>query len=204
MPNVEHSTLTGASLHEPKGVASAPANRVYVSNGAGSGNWAQVTNSVLADSTKGFEKQFFHIQDQKANNTHGGTFTSGAWQTRTLNTVLTNEISGSLASNQFMLPAGTYYIEASAPGMQVSTHKIRLQNISDGTTTFVGTSEYSNNFASYTQSRSYVAGKFNIASTKTFEIQHRCSTTQNTHGFGQASNFGVNEVYTDVKIWKVE
>jgi hypothetical protein len=34
-----HSSLTGADLHEPKGVASAAANQVYVSDGAGSGAW---------------------------------------------------------------------------------------------------------------------------------------------------------------------
>lgn len=48
--------------------------------------------------------------------THGGTFTAGAWRTRDLNTVLTNTISGaSLSNNQITLPAGKYYVEASAP-----------------------------------------------------------------------------------------
>ena len=36
---VEHSALTGSSLHEPKGVASATAGKVYVANGSGSGAW---------------------------------------------------------------------------------------------------------------------------------------------------------------------
>lgn len=35
----EHSTLTGANLHEPKGVENASAGQVYVANGAGSGTW---------------------------------------------------------------------------------------------------------------------------------------------------------------------
>jgi len=34
-----HSTLTGADLHEPKGVSIATANTVYVADGAGSGSW---------------------------------------------------------------------------------------------------------------------------------------------------------------------
>lgn len=42
MANVAHSTLTGAELHEPKGVATAPAGTVYVANGSGSGSWADV------------------------------------------------------------------------------------------------------------------------------------------------------------------
>lgn len=37
-----HSTLTGADLHEPKGVAAASADKVYVSDGAGSGSWTNV------------------------------------------------------------------------------------------------------------------------------------------------------------------
>ncbi len=34
-----HRNLTGADLHEPKGVASAAAGTVYVANGSGSGSW---------------------------------------------------------------------------------------------------------------------------------------------------------------------
>lgn len=37
MANVAHSTLTGANLHEPKGVAAAAAGKVYITDGAGSG-----------------------------------------------------------------------------------------------------------------------------------------------------------------------
>lgn len=39
MPNVSHANLTGANLHEPKGADAAAANKVYLSNGAGSGAW---------------------------------------------------------------------------------------------------------------------------------------------------------------------
>lgn len=39
MANVQHSALTGAELHEPKGAATASAGEVYVANGAASGVW---------------------------------------------------------------------------------------------------------------------------------------------------------------------
>lgn len=39
MANVLHSALTGAELHEPKGIASAVNHTVYVANGAGSGSY---------------------------------------------------------------------------------------------------------------------------------------------------------------------
>lgn len=41
----EHSTLTGASLHEPKGVAGASSGQAYIANGAGSGSWTTVTTA---------------------------------------------------------------------------------------------------------------------------------------------------------------
>ena len=38
----EHNTLTGSSLHEPKGVAAASADEVYIADGAGSGAWSEI------------------------------------------------------------------------------------------------------------------------------------------------------------------
>ena len=34
MANVNHSTLTGSFLHEPKGVAAAGSGTVYIANGS--------------------------------------------------------------------------------------------------------------------------------------------------------------------------
>lgn len=44
-----HASLTGADLHEPKGVASATSGQVYVADGAASGSWSQpfVTTASL-------------------------------------------------------------------------------------------------------------------------------------------------------------
>lgn len=205
MANVEHNTLTGAALHEPKGVAAAAANRVYVSDGAASGSWTTVSNSVLASTAKAFQAQLLHVVDQKATGTAGGDFTTGDWRTRVLNTERTNEISGaSVSSNQITLPAGTYFIQASAPANKVTDHKTRLRNITDGTTTLVGTSE--NNITASTgdtMTRSHINGRFTIAGTKVFEIQHRCDNTVNGDGFGRASGYSEVEIYTDVMIWKV-
>ncbi|MBK9322713.1 MAG: hypothetical protein IPM97_07165 [Bdellovibrionaceae bacterium] len=72
------------------------------------------------------------IVDEKPANTAGGTFTSGSWQTRTLNTTRFNTIPGaSLASNQITLPAGTYYVRAVAPTGEPSVweHKAILYNV---------------------------------------------------------------------------
>ena len=42
-----HASLTGAQLHEPKGVAAASASTVYVADGAGSGAWSAVPSAAL-------------------------------------------------------------------------------------------------------------------------------------------------------------
>jgi len=46
MADVEHRDLTGADLHEPKGVASAAADSVYAADGAGSGAWTDVSSLI--------------------------------------------------------------------------------------------------------------------------------------------------------------
>ncbi len=46
MTNKAHSTLTGSDLHEPKGVSSATAGQVYISNGSGSGTWTDTGATI--------------------------------------------------------------------------------------------------------------------------------------------------------------
>jgi len=43
----EHNTITDPELHEPKGVAAASSQQVYVSDGAGSGDWRYIPHSSL-------------------------------------------------------------------------------------------------------------------------------------------------------------
>lgn len=48
MANVTHASLTGADLHEPKGVATATNNQVYVSDGASSGAWTNRQHILIS------------------------------------------------------------------------------------------------------------------------------------------------------------
>ena len=159
-------------------------------------------DNTFASAQGKFESQLLHVRDEKANNTGGGTFTSGAWQTRTLNTSLTNEISGaSLSSNQITLPSGTYFINALATADAVRAHKIKLRNITDSSDTLIGVNTYSGNDAIDSQTTtSFLRGRFTISAQKTFELQHRCQTSST---YGLVGNFSTVEVYADVQIWKV-
>ena len=141
------------------------------------------------------------IKDVKTSGTAGGTATAGSYQTRTLNTL--EDPSGivtSLSSNQFTLPAGTYVIEASAPAQYVTAHKIKVRNITDSTDQIIGSSERAENSGPVVTTRSNAFGRFTIAASKTFEIQHRVQNTKSTDGFGNPSSFSDSEIYTIVKI----
>jgi len=150
-----------------------------------------------------FGSALLHVRDEKSSGTDGGTFTNAAFRTRTLNTVMTNEISGaSLTSNQIILPTGTYYIDATLPAFDVDTHKGKLRNVTDSSDVLIGTSEQAVDGGAFC-TRTSITGRFTISAQKTFEIQHRSAGTQTNNGFGTSSSFSVVEVYTDVQIWKV-
>ena len=51
MANVEHSALTGSSLHEPKGTAAASSGSTYVANGSGSGTWQPIHKHLAVATT---------------------------------------------------------------------------------------------------------------------------------------------------------
>jgi hypothetical protein len=152
------------------------------------------------------------IKDVKASGTEGGTFTSGVYQTRVLNTLQDpTGIVTSLASNQFTLPAGRYYIEAVAPASSLtatapSNHKAKLRNITDSSDVIIGSSMRLslNNAGTAGTNASVIHGVVDISSPKVFELQHRCAVTTGTSGFGIAAGFGDDEVYSTVKITKIK
>jgi len=146
--------------------------------------------------------QIAYLKDVKASGVDGGSFTSGDWRTRDLNTVEGDGSFVSLSANQFTLGPGKYVIEASAPAYLVNRHKIKIRNITDSTDTLIGSSEYIVQ-ADAAVTRSEVLGSISVSSTKTFELQHRALGTRAADGFGLASSFGVPEVYTQVKITRL-
>lgn len=140
------------------------------------------------------------IQDQKAQNTAGGTFTSGAFQKRDLNTeVVDTHNLAVITASVIALQPGTYRCQWSAPanGGVTDKHQTRLRNTSD-TIDYIGTSEQT---AVNAQTRSVGSARFRITSTKNFELQHQIQATRATDGFGLAANF-TTEVYGIIEFWR--
>ena len=145
---------------------------------------------------------FLHIQDQKPQGTHGGTFTVGAWRTRDLNTVLTNTITGaSLAANQITLPAGKYYVEASAPATYVSGHTASIWDSTNSIFLLIGTNGRTNH-ATNAGDPSLISGIVNLNTETEIELRHQCNLTRANSGFGLANNL-TTEVYSDIRIWRI-
>jgi hypothetical protein len=163
---------------------------------AGSVEGAYISPATLVS------EAYIYIRDEKASGTDGGTFTSGAWRTRDLNTEVSDAgNNASLASNQITLTAGTYRFRASAPAFHVDMHKCRLQNVTDATTIQIGCNG-NTLVSSDVMDRSFVSGRFTVIAGKALELQHQCLTTAATIGFGTASSFGVVEVYAEIEFWK--
>jgi len=177
-------------------ITSQAVDGTSTSAGAGDANKVVELNaSGKLDSTL-FAPGVVIVEDQKSAGTDGGTFTSGSFQTRVINTEVADPDNlCTISSNQITLQAGTYRCWISCPAYQVDSHKSRLRNITDGSTTVVGTTCRIAS-TSGSSSESLIIGRFTIASTKTFEIQHQCETTGTTTGFGEAANMTEVEVYT--------
>lgn len=161
------------------------------------------TWQVPAGGGGGSSLDYILIQDQKSASTGGGTFTSGAWRTRDLQTIVSDSGShASLSSNQITLAAGTYRFAAKVPAAYVQRHQARLYNITDSAVLAIGTTESTDNgTGTLTTTSSMIFGRFTIGASKALEVQHQCGVTRANEGFGNFGSFGT-EVYTSIEFWK--
>lgn len=140
------------------------------------------------------------FNETQAAGTSGGTNVLNTWTKRTLNTTVTNQISGcSVASSVITLGAGTYVVRIMSPFVFTNQTKIRWRNTTDGTTTLVGIPTYSNISAGV---YAYLEGYFTISASKNFEVQYYTQLVQNAYGLGLASNVE-NEIFTNVYLQQV-
>ena len=148
------------------------------------------------------------ITDVKATNVDGGSSVASAWTTRVLNTLSDPfGIVTSLSANQFVLPAGQYYIESSSPVLgvaAVSYARSKIRNVTAGTNAILG---MSGSLAQGGSDGGYftcpLAGYISIAGATTFSLQYYTTLARATTGLGAAVADGASEVYSIVKITKI-
>ncbi len=168
-----------------------------------------------------FDNKLVHVRDQVTSGTAAQGLAISTWNTRRLQTVVTNELGVTLASNQIQnLPAGTYGVMIRAlvlmignPGFSASITSegtLRLRNVTDGTTLLVGQGgrhSHTNTGTTGTFSNSdslqalTIEGRFVLSGTKTLELQNWVNNNLNG---GDSIGSGEDEVYADVLIWKIK
>ena len=172
------------------------------------GDSVEVTDDAINNTTivtitaSGVMNSYILLQNQQPQGVSAGTFTSGAWRLRTLNTEVVDTGNNIiLTANQFTLNPGTYIINANALCHMGDQHQAALFNVTTSGFEIYGTSENADSSNKVTN-RSFIFGKVTITSPTIFNIKHRCTTTKTSDGFGVSCNFGT-EVYAVVELWKV-
>ena len=168
------------------------------------------TGITMPDGTTSASVGRARIVDQKASGTSAGTSSAATTQTRSLNTIILNDIGmTNPADGQFVLQPGTYLIEAEAPALNSGNHKAFIATTAAQTVpadpSLVGTSAYSYDSASTASlTMSKIKGRITVATATAFCLRHYTSTSQATSGLGAATGLGASfpEVYSTVDITK--
>ena len=162
------------------------------------------TIDLTGATTTGFPGLFASyaiICDQKTAGTEGGTFTSGAWRTRDLNTEITDPDGiVSISTNQFTLAAGSYLIQWSAPCYEGNRHKTRLYDVTGTAVIQYGSSEMA--YTAADETRGFGYARVTPSGSNAYIIEHQCESTKATNGLGLQAGFSVVEMYTMVEIFK--
>ncbi|KKL20894.1 hypothetical protein LCGC14_2450890, partial [marine sediment metagenome] len=122
-------------------------------------------------------ENFVIVWEQKTLNNNGGTFTSGAYRTRSINAASDSYNIATVASDQVTLNAGTYEVIGFAPALGVDNHQARLQNVTDNETLLWGRNSGANNLDN-TLVDSVIMGQIVVGANVALELQHICQTTK--------------------------
>jgi hypothetical protein len=190
------TTTSNAAIELQLPVADGSADQFIKTDGSGNLSFAAAGGGKFAS--------YAIIRDEKSD-ADGGTFTSGAWRTRDLNTEVA-DADGivSISSNQFTLQAGTYLIKATTPAYESAFHQNRLYNVTDSSVVDTGSSAYTK-VTSFVQTNSILISRFTITGAKVFEIQHQTDSTKSAQGMGVRTSAGFTtaaDIYTIVEIYK--
>jgi len=143
------------------------------------------------------------IHDQKTQDTQGGTFTTGSWQIRDLNTEgYDPDGIVSISSNKFTLAAGNYLIKWSCPCYRVDRAASRLYDVTNSAAISpVGSNTQTATASGYAQTTTDGSARVSPSGSTEYRIETRSFQTRNTNGLGVSTDYGA-EIFTTVEIYK--
>tara|TARA_R100001463_G_scaffold621_1_gene2675 strand:- start:1196 stop:1858 length:663 start_codon:yes stop_codon:yes gene_type:complete len=153
---------------------------------------------------------YAYLYERQHANTDGGSATGGNYSNydvRVLNNEEDSDGIVSLASNQFTLGAGTYFIQFCVPGYKVDVFNAKLYNTTDGSDVKYSNTMKSNNGGTDHSVSVWGATTVTIGASKTFEIRQHNQTSFSGAGLGFRSGYSENtgtnsSIYTQVWIFK--
>ena len=147
-------------------------------------------------------KSYAIIEEQTASGVNAGTFTTGAWRTRDLNTTVVDpdSIITSLSAGAFTLGAGNYLIRWYASAFSVNSHKTRLYDVTGTALIGGGSAEWAG--SSLTTSSSTGSARVTPSGSNAYRIEHQCTVTHASQGLGVPAGFSQVEVFARVEILK--
>jgi hypothetical protein len=186
--------IVGDASGDPSALTVGAVNQVLKSDG---------TDVSWGADSGGLFSGYAIFVDQKAAATAGGTFTSGAWRQRDLNTTIANTDTTNitLGTNEFTLLAGNYLIVWSSPCYEGTRHKTRLYDVTGTAVIEIGSSEVTWS-GTGNQSRSWGYARVTPSGSNVYRIDHQAESTKATNGLGLDSDFSAVEKYAIVEIYK--
>lgn len=160
---------------------------------------AWIMTDASSTSTTG-TAAMLHVAQVATAGTLGGTSLAGAGQTRILDTVLVNNIPGaSLSANTITLPAGRYWVEASAPAVQVNNHNLRLVQVAGAVIVKAGRTVLNGSDQGHAQ----LSHQLIVTSTQQYTLSHYTQSAVASSGLGTGLANGDPETFAEVVIWRL-
>ncbi|RCJ34597.1 hypothetical protein A6769_21965 [Nostoc punctiforme NIES-2108] len=148
--------------------------------------------------------QFIQLLDSKSANASGGIASFQSWSNRDINTISNDDTNSViLSANTFVLPAGSYIVDAASNFYIVNAVKMRLKNLTDGNILLSGITAYFNkNSTAY--GNAGITGKFVIGENKSLALEYYVdSPTSSVYNLGAPVGDGSAEIYTSIDLRKV-
>lgn len=151
-------------------------------------------------STIGQSLQKFHVQEQYEQGEEPRTPVAGIWNTRALNTVITNDIGegASISNETITLTAGFYDVVARAPGGSAGIQRLRLTELTSGDVLIMGMSSYAGTLTI----DAVLCGRLELEKD-TSMILSQYYEYGGSHA-GTATDVGGNEIYSEIIFYKVK
>lgn len=143
---------------------------------------------------------YVYVLDEQNTGVDGGS-SSTSWADRAFNTKKVDTAGiATLSGNAVTLPAGTYRVQARAPGYKCGGFMAQLWNATNSTIILNGSAARAGT-GDDTQVDSHIIGMFTIADAKAIKVIQLCESLQSSNGFGKACG-GSKEVYAQAEFWK--